>query len=114
MRCDDVDDLLAEHADGGALPDGLAAEHVRRCPHCRSHRAEFTRLHRELSSLRHRRRQPPASLVDEVLQAIDDAVLAARHRLVVLRRAAYVGGIAVATAAAGAVGAVALRRKRLI
>jgi len=107
VRCDAVLDVLAAHADGSPLPDGLAGAHVRRCLTCQAELARYRRVHRALEELRSRTAHPPTDLLAAIDEALPDPADRARaRRLLTGRRAAYLGGIAAAaTAAAGAAGA---------
>lgn len=81
----------------GALPAG----HVERCGHCRAELAIYRRLLGELRALRATRREPPADALAELLRVLAAQPSSGAQRAL---RAVYLGGITVATAAAGAAG----------
>lgn len=107
--CADLGDQLAEAAtDRGAL-DRAARRHVETCLRCQADLVEHRRLLRALRSLRTEVLEPAPGLVTEVLAHIEsEGERRAIRSLLTGRRAAYLGGLAAATAAAGAAGAIVL------
>ena len=107
--CADLgDQLAASGGDTGAL-DRAARRHVQGCLRCQADLVQHRRVLRALRSLREDVLEPAPGLVTEVLAHIEEA--GERHAIRSLltgRRAAYIGGLAAATAAAGAAGAVVL------
>ena len=102
VRCEDLAVALAESADG-VLPDARAQRHVDGCLRCQAELAQYRKLLRTLHSLRTELLAPNPGLVSDVLAAIEAAgERQAVRSLVQGRWVAYVGGLAAATAAAGA------------
>jgi hypothetical protein len=105
--CDDVAEELSAVADTTELSP-KARRHVERCLRCQADLVQYRRLLRALRALRTEVLQPAPGLLPDILATIEQAgerqaVRAALHG----RRAAYIGGIAAATAA-GAAGAIVL------
>ena len=103
MRCeqvvDDLADLAAGHAEAVA-PDHVA--HVEHCLRCQAEMVQYRKLLRALRTLRTEVLEPSPGLLADVLAGIEEE--AERHAIAGLlrgRRAAYLGGLAAATAAAG-------------
>jgi hypothetical protein len=109
VLCDDLgDQLAASGGDPGTL-DRAARRHVQACLRCQADLVQHRRVLRALRALRTDVLEPAPGLVTEVLAHIEEA--GERHAIRSLltgRRAAYIGGLAAATAAAGAAGAVVL------
>lgn len=109
MLCDEIADQLAAAGDIGGLTDRRARKHVDTCLRCQAEAAQYRRLLKALHSLREDLVAAPHGLVADIFIKLETA--GERHAvrsLLAGRRAAYVGGIAVATAAAGAGAAVLL------
>ncbi len=115
ITCAQVVDVLDAVADGSHRLDPAARRHVEQCLQCQADLARYRRLLRALHTLRSQVADPPPGLVGDILAALEEAG-ERRAVLAVLqgRRAAYIGGIAAATAA-GAAGAIVLatRNRRL-
>ncbi|WCO66693.1 hypothetical protein PO878_19550 [Iamia majanohamensis] len=107
--CADLGDRLAAAVtDDGAL-DREARAHVETCLRCQADLVEHRRVLRALRSLRTEVLVPAPGLVTEVLAHIEEAgERRAIRSLLTGRRVAYLGGLAAATAAAGAAGALVL------
>jgi hypothetical protein len=92
--------------------DGAQARHVAECLRCQADLAHYRRLRRVMGSMRPDRVAAPSGVVADVVSLIDEAIQRrARHRAVG-RRAAYVSGLAAATAAGvGGVLLLATRRR---
>jgi len=116
LSCDEVSRQLAEAVDGPLSLDPDARRHVETCLGCQAEAAGDRRLRRALRGLRHELSEPVPGLLDDVLAALGTGADRRSGRLALhRRRAAYVGGIAAATAA-GVGGAVVLAgrtRRRL-
>ena len=100
MRCDELTDLLAATGEGDLL-DARARRHVDSCLRCQAELAQYRKLLRALRALRTEVLTPAPGLVTQVLANLEEA--GERHAVRSLlqgRKVAYVGGIAVATAAA--------------
>lgn len=120
VTCAEVADVLAQIADGTRPAARAVAEHVDHCLRCQAELVQYRKLLRALRQLRTEVLEPAPGLLADVLASIEEAgERSAIRSLVRGRRAAYVGGIAAATAAAGAAGAIVLasrarhRRMRL-
>ena len=117
MRCDELSADLASVADGGGRLDRAERRHVERCLQCQAELARYRKLLRVMRTLRQDTLTPAPGLIGDVLAAIEAAGERQAVRSVLSgRRGAYLGGIAVATAA-GAAGVIVLaarsRRGRL-
>jgi hypothetical protein len=117
LRCEDVADLLPAIGDGSARPDWRVSRHVEGCLRCQAELVQYRRLLRALHQLRTEVLEPAPGLLTGILAHLEEAGERGAVRSILSgRRAAYVGGIAVATAAAGAAGAIVLAsrgRRRL-
>lgn len=113
MRCEDLAPVVAASVDDPTALDADQRAHLATCLRCQAEVARERRLHRSLGSLRELRLVPPADLLDQIYDRLDEVVVRAHHRG---RRVALVGGLAAATTAAAA-GAIVLaargRRPRL-
>jgi hypothetical protein len=95
--------------------DDRCAGHVAQCLRCQAEIAAYRRILRHLRALRNDDVRPPAGALAAVLAALEAAAVdepagSANRAL----RVAYVGGITVATAAAGAAGVLVwMSRRRL-
>lgn len=109
--CEDVAEELSAASDpGGALSSATRA-HVETCLRCQADLVQYRRLLRTLRSLRTEVLEPAPGLLPEILAGIEEAGERHAIRAVVNgRRAAYLGGIAAATAA-GAAGAIVLANR---
>ena len=109
MPCSDLSLRLAEVADDSVVLGGPEAEHVASCLRCQAELAQYRRLLRHLRALRGHAVVPDEDLLTDLLEALRPP--ASVHRLHRRnRRAAYLGGIAAATA--GAAGALVLANRR--
>lgn len=119
MRCDQVADLLPGIVDGPARAERHVLSHVDSCLRCQAELVQYRRLLKALRHLRTDVLEPAPGTLTSILAHLEAAgERGAMRSLLAGRRAAYLGGIAVATAAAGAAGAVVLanrgrRRMRL-
>ena len=108
MRCDQVADRLPAVAEGLDALDPGARRHVERCLRCQADAVQYRRVLRAMRALRTEVLVPAPGLVPEVLASLSEAgERQAVRGMLRGRRAAYLGGLAAATAAAGA-GAVVL------
>jgi hypothetical protein len=112
-ECRNVAETIPQIAAEEAGVDPRAAAHVAQCLRCQAEVAAYHRLLRHLKSMRHEGVAPPAGSLSAVLAALE---VAARERSAHSNtravRAAYVGGITVATAAAGAAGVMVWMNRR--
>jgi len=119
VECRDLADRLAAAARGDDESlDRAARRHVEGCLRCQADMVQHRRLLRALRSLRTEVLEPAPGLVAEIFTHIEAA--GERHAVRSLlsgRRVAYIGGLAAATAAAGAAGAIVIvsrnRHRRL-
>lgn len=113
MRCEAVADDLAGVADGTAVLDPRAREHVEQCLRCQADLVHHRRILRVMRSMRTELLEPAPGLLPEVLAALEEA--GERHAIRLLlsgRRVAYLGGIAAATAAGAGAIVLATRSRR--
>lgn len=109
MPCEELSLRLAEVADDSAVLSGSEAEHVASCLRCQAELAQYRRLLRSLRALRAHTITPDEDLLVDLLQVLRPPAPVHRlHRR--NRRAAYLGGIAAATA--GAAGAIVLASRK--
>ena len=109
VACTDLGDVLAAAASDDVVLDRTARAHVEGCLRCQADLVQHRRVLRALRSLRVELLEPAPGLVSEVLAHIEEA--GERHAIRSLltgRRVAYLGGLAAATAAASAAGAIVL------
>jgi anti-sigma factor RsiW len=117
VTCASVADALPGIVDGLAVADLELRRHVETCLRCQAELAQYRKLLKALHALRTEMLEPAPGMLPDILASLGAAGerRAMRH-LLSGRRAAYVGGIAAATAA-GAAGAIVLasrhRRHRL-
>jgi hypothetical protein len=105
MQCEDVAERLSDAADGSVLLDRTARRHVERCLHCQAELVQYRKLLRALHNLRTEVLEPAPGLLSDILAHLEEAgERRAVRSLLTGRKAAYVSGIAAATAA-GAAGA---------
>ncbi|GIU84359.1 MAG: hypothetical protein KatS3mg008_1134 [Acidimicrobiales bacterium] len=114
LTCEEVAPSLSELAGGGPVQDLTVKRHVEGCSRCQAELAEHRALLRLLRSVRSELVEPAPTLLGDILGALEES--AEKHAIRALldgKRLAYIGGIAVATAA-GVGGAIVLsRRKRM-
>ena len=116
IQCEELTALLAASADVTDLADRRARKHVEACIRCQAEVAQYRKLLKAMRSLREELVATPAGLVGDILVRLEEAgERTAVRSLLAGRRAAYVGGIAVATAAgAGAAVILASRKGRKV
>ncbi len=109
MQCEAITESLAGVVDGDARLDRGERRHVERCLRCQAELAQYRKLLRAMQHLRTERVAPPAGLVGEVIASLGAAGERGAIRATLSgRKVAYLGGIAAATAAAGAGAALVL------
>ena len=119
MRCEDIAELLPQIVDGGERADVKVRRHVESCLRCQAELVQYRRLLKALHGLRTEILEPAPGTLTGIFAHIEAAgERGAVRSLLSGHRAAYIGGVAVATAAAGAAGAIVLasrgrRRMRL-
>jgi hypothetical protein len=109
VPCEDLSLQLAAVADDPAALAAPEAAHVAGCLRCQAELVQYRRLLRSLRDLRSHTVVPDEDLLVDLLTALRPSASVSRlHRR--NRRAAYLGGIAAATA--GAAGALVLASRR--
>ncbi len=106
MQCDDLADVVAGMHDHSAVADEPARAHIDTCLRCQAELVQYRRLARTMHSLKDLQARPGAGLDEEILHVLDDPELL-RSNARTSRRAAYLSGLAAATAA-GAAGAIVI------
>jgi hypothetical protein len=113
VQCDQIADVLSEVADGSLLLERDARRHVDSCLRCQAELVQYRKLLRTLHQLRTEVLEPAPGTLTGILAHLEAAgERGAVRSLLRGHRGAYVGGIAVATAAAGAAGAIVLVSRR--
>jgi hypothetical protein len=109
VRCEDIAAMLPGLVDGDQAADQRMAQHVESCLRCQAELVQYRKLLRVLHQLRTEVLEPAPGVLTGILAGLAEAgeqrALHSRRRG---HRAAYIGGMAVATAAAGAAGAAVL------
>ena len=109
MRCEQVAERLPEIVERGGQGGPQVLAHVDSCLRCQAELAQYRKLLRALRQLRTEVLQPAPGTLTGILAYVEAAgERGAMRSLLAGRRGAYLGGIAVATAAAGAAGAIVL------
>lgn len=113
VTCEAVAAALPGIIDGSAVADLPVHRHVESCLRCQAEVATYRKLLRVLHQLRTEVLEPTPGLLADILVALESAGerRAVRH-LLGGRRAAYVGGIAAATAAGAGAALVLASRAR--
>ena len=115
MQCDDVTDDLAAAADGSVLLGDLARRHVEGCLRCQADLVQYRKVLRAMRAMRTEVLEPAPGMLADILANLEEAgERRAIRSMIHGRRAAYLGGLAAATAA-GAAGAIvfASRARRM-
>jgi hypothetical protein len=108
ISCAQVADRLPEAAVGNLLLPADEREHVESCLRCQAELVQYRKLLRALRSMRTEVLEPAPGLLTEILAGLEEAgERRALRSLIRGRKAAYLGGIAAATAA-GAAGAIVI------
>ena len=112
MQCDHVADLLPQIVEGTERAAPPVLSHVESCLRCQAELVQYRRLLKALRNLRTDVLEPAPGTLTAILANLEAAgERGAMRSLLAGRRAAYVGGIAVATAAAGAAGALVIANR---
>ncbi len=105
---------LPSIAAGEEGANARARDHIAGCLRCQAEVAAYRRLLRHLRALRHDEVRSPPGALAAVLAALEAAELGELPSANRALRMAYVGGLTVATAAAGAAGVLVwMNRRRL-
>jgi len=108
VSCTAVATALPGIVDGDDVADLDVRRHVETCIRCQAELAQYRKLLRALHQLRTEVLEPAPGLLPDIFAALEaHGERRAMRHLLNGRRAAYVGGIAAATAA-GAAGAIVL------
>jgi hypothetical protein len=106
MRCDDLTDDLSAAADGSILLAGDQRRHVESCLRCQADLVQYKKLLRAMHAMRTEVLEPAPGLLADLLANVAGAgERRAIRSMLSGHRAAYLGGLAAATAA-GAAGAI--------
>jgi hypothetical protein len=109
LTCEEIAGALADYADGVEAAPSDIRSHVESCLRCQAELVQYRRLLKGLHNLRTEVLEPAPGHLTSVLAHIEAVgERGAIRSMLTGRRGAYVGGIALATAAAGAAGAVVL------
>jgi hypothetical protein len=109
ITCDDLVVMLADYADGIDTAPRNVRVHVDSCLRCQAELVQYRRLLRSLHNLRTEVLEPAPGHLTAVLAHLEAAGERSAIRSIMTgKRGAYVGGITLATAAAGVAGAVVL------
>ena len=118
MQCDQIAEALPQIVDGSATADRAVLKHVDSCLRCQAELVQYRRLLKTLRTLRTDVLEPAPGTLTGIFARLEEAgERRAARSLLTGRRAAYVGGIAAATTAGAAAGALVLahraRNKRM-
>jgi len=114
VRCEEIASVLGDAAAGAVPFDAATRLHIEHCLRCQAEIVQYRRVLRGLRAMRTQVLEPSPALLPGILASISEASeRRALRELLDGRRAAYVGGLAAATAA-GVGGAIVLasRSKR--
>jgi len=106
MRCEDLTDDLSAAADGSALLGRNERRHVERCLRCQAELVQYRKVLRAMRAMRTEVLEPAPGVLSGILANLEEAgERRAIRSLITGHKAAYLGGLAAATAA-GAAGAI--------
>ena len=109
VTCEAVADLLPQIAEAIEPAPVSIRHHVESCLRCQAELVQYRRVLRSLRALRTEVLEPAPGTLTSILAHIEEAgERGAIRSLLKGRRTAYVAGLGVATAAAGAAGAIVL------
>jgi anti-sigma factor RsiW len=109
VTCEAIAEQLSAIVDGGEKADRRVQRHVESCIRCQAELVQYRKLLKVLHTLRTDVLEPAPGTLSGILAKLEETgERGAIRSLLEGRRAAYVGGIAVATAAAGAAGVIVL------
>ena len=109
LTCEEVAAALPGIVDGNEPIDHRVEQHVASCLRCQAELAHYRRLLRALRQLRTEYLEPGPGVLSGILPNLGEtAERGAIRSLLSGRRAAYIGGVAVAATAAGAAGTIVL------
>ena len=106
MRCEDLSDDLSAAADGSTLLGRSERRHVEHCLRCQAELVQYRRVLRAMRAMRTEVLEPAPGMLSDILANIEAAgERRAIRSMITGHKAAYLGGLAAATAA-GAAGAI--------
>jgi hypothetical protein len=106
MQCEDLAEDLAAMADGSVLLGRGERRHVEQCLRCQAELVQYRRVLRAMRAMRTEVLEPAPGLLADVLANLEAAgERRAIRSMINGHKAAYLGGLAAATAA-GAAGAI--------
>ncbi len=106
MRCEDLAPDLSNAADGSTLLGRDQRRHIEQCLHCQAELVQYRKLLRAMRAMRTEVLEPAPGVLADILANVAGAgERRAIRSLIAGHRAAYLGGLAAATAA-GAAGAI--------
>jgi len=106
MRCDEIAEDLSAAADGSVLLGRDERRHVETCLRCQAELVQYRRVLRTMRAMRTEVLEPAPGVLAEILANLEEAgERRAIRSLIAGHKAAYLGGLAAATAA-GAAGAI--------
>ncbi len=107
--CDELASTLGDYAEGVETATPEVRAHVETCLRCQAELVQYRRLLKSLHSLRTEVLEPAPGALAGILANLEAAGERSAIRSIMTgKKAAYVGGISLATAAAGVAGAVVL------
>lgn len=106
MRCEDLSADLSAAADGSVLLGRGERRHVEHCLRCQAELVQYRRVLRAMRAMRTEVLEPAPGVLSDILASIEAAgERRAIRSMITGHKAAYLGGLAAATAA-GAAGAI--------
>ena len=112
LTCADVAGILPASSTVPARPTSMLRRHVEGCLRCQAELVQYRRLLKTLHHLRTEVLEPAPGLLTEILANLEAAgERGAVRSLLSGRRGAYLGGLAAATAAGAAAGAIVLANR---
>ena len=112
VTCESVAELLPEVLETGGSAGRPVLDHVESCLRCQAELVQYRKLLKALRQLRTEVLEPAPGTLTSILAGLEAAgERGAIRSLLAGRRAAYVGGLAVAAGAAGAAGALVLAHR---
>ena len=112
VTCESVAEMLPEVLETGGRAGRPVLDHVESCLRCQAELVQYRKLLKALRQLRTEILEPAPGTLTSILAGLEAAgERGAIRSLLAGRRAAYVGGLAVAAGAAGAAGALVLAHR---
>ena len=112
VTCDSVAKMLPEVLDNDKQASRPVLDHVESCLRCQAELVQYRKVLKALRHLRTEVLEPAPGTLTSILAGLEAAgERGAIRSLLAGRRAAYVGGLAVAAGAAGAAGALVIAHR---